>query len=401
MAQFFKGWPRESLAQFYIQNATPDFSLCGNYYRITDKDALYALLKGGKDGKIAEDIPQTDPSAPRHAMRPRRTPLRMILRDFVWRTGRWKSKSFYSFIDGFSPEAVILQAGHSVFMFRLAAEISESRNIPLIIYNSEGYYFNKKSFFLDAPRSSLYPVFHRRLQKSIRKALAQSEYCIYSCEKLERKYKEVFEHRSATIMMSAELCEYEEKTANIPPVVSYLGNLGIKRHESLIEISEIMQQINADWYLDVYGKITGADAFAILRSKGIRYHGFVPYETVAEAMRRSDILVHAESFDKKVSTNWEFGFSAKIADSLACGVPLLLYAPETFACCEYLIREAGAHTVTERSQLYTVFEKLFGDEAYRKQHISKARQLAQANHNSETNQKRFLDIIQEAVREYK
>ena len=48
LAGFFYDYPKDKLAQFYIQNATPDFEVCNNYFRVTDSEALSSFLKGKK-----------------------------------------------------------------------------------------------------------------------------------------------------------------------------------------------------------------------------------------------------------------------------------------------------------------------------------------------------------------
>ena len=37
------GWRSDKVAQFYIQDAYPDSSICENYFRVTDIDALKSI----------------------------------------------------------------------------------------------------------------------------------------------------------------------------------------------------------------------------------------------------------------------------------------------------------------------------------------------------------------------
>ena len=53
LGNFFTGWPKDRLAQFYIQNEIPDFDVCEQFFRVTDSEAMKALLKKCNGGEIA------------------------------------------------------------------------------------------------------------------------------------------------------------------------------------------------------------------------------------------------------------------------------------------------------------------------------------------------------------
>ena len=46
LGNFFIGWDKSCLAQFYIQNSEPDFDYCENFFRVTDRQALSAFKTG-------------------------------------------------------------------------------------------------------------------------------------------------------------------------------------------------------------------------------------------------------------------------------------------------------------------------------------------------------------------
>ena len=43
LKNFLVGWDSDKIAQFYLQNEAPDFSVCHNYYRVTDGQTLKAF----------------------------------------------------------------------------------------------------------------------------------------------------------------------------------------------------------------------------------------------------------------------------------------------------------------------------------------------------------------------
>ena len=47
MDTYFSGWPRDRIAQLYIQSEVPTDPLCANYFRFTDPDALKSIFSAG------------------------------------------------------------------------------------------------------------------------------------------------------------------------------------------------------------------------------------------------------------------------------------------------------------------------------------------------------------------
>lgn len=86
-------------------------------------------------------------------------------------------------------------------------------------------------------------------------------------------------------------------------------------------------------------------------------------------------------------------FSTKIADSLASGVPLLLFAPETFSETKYLLEAECAVVCTDSMQLKQAVETALNDKQRRLAVVSKAQKTAAQNHDSQKNQRKMYEII--------
>ena len=167
LKNFLIGWPKDKIAQFCIRFESPDFSACDNYYCVSDRDALNAfLLRGAKNGKKEildsneENIPPiTNKQVNRNAMS-------MYIRDIVWSSHRWQGKYFKKWVDEFSPELILFQAGDFGYLCRLAVNIAKERNIPIVIYNSEAYYFKNFDYLGSKGIAKLfYPLLRKRFCK--------------------------------------------------------------------------------------------------------------------------------------------------------------------------------------------------------------------------------------------
>lgn len=401
LRNFLLGWDPDKIAQFYIQNEEPDFTVCHNYYRVTDGQALNAFLKGAKAGGTVEaslgkeSVTVNNASAKKRS----RNPLSMLMREVVWVTGRWKNSDFEKWLNDYSPEVVLLQAGDSPFMMKLALAISKKRNIPLVIYNSEVYYFKDFDYFRTKGISHLlYPFFHSYYKYICNKTINLARYSIYNCEMIKEKYDEEFNLPSEVIYTATEAEYINEKADSNKFVVSYLGNLGVGRYEGLIEIANALQKISADYHLDVYGKIPNDTVKAAFENcKGIEYKGFISYEQVLDVMRKSNLLVHVENFSDFYRKDLQYAFSTKIADSLAMGVGFLLYAPPEVACSKYLKDNEAAFVVNNKDELFITLKNLAQNPESCRRYSKTARELAERNHNFTNNANRFQDVLKEVV----
>ena len=398
LQNFLEGWPKEKLAQFYIQNSLPDFSVCGNFFRVTDGQALRAFLGKGVSGGPVEETKSaslpgnTANGGKKHA----RTALTMLLREAVWNSRRWFGSEFQSWLDDFAPQVVLLQAGDCGFMFRLAEDIARQYGAKLVIYNSEAYYFKPFDYFRAKGAAHwAYPLFRSAFCRQFRRTISKAACSIYICERLREDYDREFSLPSEVIYTAtAQNPAVREQKERNGFAVSYLGNLGVGRHEPLVEIATALQEISPDLYLDIYGKIpndTVRQAFDAC--SGIRYKGFVSYEQVIEVMCSSDLLVHCENFSGFYREDLKYAFSTKIADSLASGTCFLLYAPTEMACTHYLATNETAWVATERKELQEILQLLMQNPQERARYLKQAAEVVARNHSLEKNAKRFQEIL--------
>lgn len=397
LGNFFLGWDKTCLAQFYIRNAKPDFEYCENFFRVTDAEALRAFKKGKCAGGIV--LPSTNTkeaeatvSKPQKAMR---TALTMLARDLVWRTGRWQSCGFWDWVKEFSPNIVLLQAGDCPFMYRLAVKVAKKQKAKLVIYNSEGYYFKKFDYFrAHGIAHLLYPLFRQSLKRALKKAYRRASHIVYLCDELKRSYDQKFSAPSTTVYTASDILARKAAPQNEVFTTAYCGNLGLERHLRLIEIAEALREISPELSLDVYGPTADEKVLADLAaSPAVRYHGRVSYEEVLKVLAQSDLILHTESFDPFYREDLKFAFSTKIADSLSSGTCFLLYAPENLACTKYLSEHEAAYVVTKKEDLPATLSLLVRDATAREKYISRALALAEKNHRAEKNEETFQSIL--------
>ncbi|MFA7020006.1 MAG: hypothetical protein WC215_00390 [Bacilli bacterium] len=392
---FVSSFANNEVANFYIHDEMPNLTTHTNFYRVTDREALSAYksripiegLIGKKDASQA-----LTSISKKSRQKTKKNPLTSLAREIIWNSAAWKAKSFEKWIDDFSPTHLLLQAGDAPFLFRLARKIAKKRNIPLIIYNSEDYYF-KEYNYMERKYSFLYPFFRHRLVNDMKKTIRKSSLCIYISEALMNHFIQAIPHRADYIMTSSSFSEENQvtRTKSKEEVnISYLGNFNLGRELPLIEIATLLNKRNLK--LHVYGNGNEETVEAIKQCSAIIYHGFATYDGVKEVMRQSSLLIHVEAFSDYAIKDLRFSFSTKIADSLSSRVPFLVYIPKELACNEYLKMAISDFVVNNPQDLESTLNN-FLDGKLQYPNGKLLDEVIEKNHSLVNNQNKFRNLL--------
>lgn len=399
LMNFLYGYDPEKIAQFYI-HGNPDFSVCKNYYCVSDKDALNAAKsikqykKSGKVENIAGNVIEVNNSE-LYTRRIKKNCRNFYLRYLVWNMYRWWNKDFDKFLNEFNPECVLLQAGDAPFMYAIARKISKKFKVPLVMYNSENYVLKKKMYSGANSKSLWHKLLKSALKEEYLKFMKEVSYCIYSTEHLERCYQEWYPHpRKSTYMyISASIAECgSSNNIEQPFTLLYCGNLGVGRVSALCSLADALNQVDESAKLVICGSFVNDDEKQMICDKdNVIYKGIIPYEQVAVEISRSSMVVHCENPDRL--ENLKNAFSTKIADSLACGKPFLVYALREYPFVQYLEENNCAHIAENSEDLKEVLHNCISDKEYLYQYVANAKSIVLKNHCTEINSKRFKELI--------
>lgn len=383
------GYPSHLLAQFYI-HGTRDNSLCQKYFNVSDKDALYAFL--GKKPK-KHPVSGIEKNAVFAKKKLRHSCKNMVLRDIVWMSFRWWTEDFSKFIENFAPDGVLFQAGDSPFMYAIALKISQTRKIPLIMYNSEGYVLKDKIYYSAKRYSPWNILLLRRLRRQYGLLMKYCSHCIYSTEELEKSYHHIYPHKNkSTIYISTDIKPQKNIKKSGPFTLSYCGNLGVGRFDALIEVADTLHTLNKNAKLIICANPPeGYNLDRLFKKPVVDYRGFVSYNEVLSITSSSDMVLHCEKTDRVIDL--KYAFSTKIADSLACGIPFLVYASKEYPFVKYLKKYNAAHIAENINELSAVLKKCMTDREYLIKPVENALSLADKNHNIIRNSKAFTEIL--------
>lgn len=399
LAGYFEAWKQEELAQFFVHSEVPTSHICENYFRITDKDIIKSIFTR-KCGTVftKENIEEREDSRIDQGLMKKvyqkaqkRTPLIYIARNFLWRIGHWKNKKFLEWIDEFDPEAIFFASGDYSFIYRIAFEIAEYKNIPLFpVCVDDFYLFNMNK------NTILGKLEHRLFMKQVRRVMNRSTALFTICDKMARDYEKLFEKRCYTLHTASSLSGMLPSPKRNK--ISYLGNLGFGRNATLVDIGRALRSLDIEGkpeYIDVYSAETDP---AVLRDltheNGIEFHGRISADEVKRVMAQSLAVIHTESFEAHYRKRVRYSVSTKIADSLMSGTCILAYGPEDVASMEYLIQNKAAIIATTSEELPQKLRTLLTDCTERKKIVACAQRLAAENHSETKNMNMIAEVME-------
>lgn len=397
IGNLFQGWPKERLAQFCISTIEPAFDICDNYYINTDKAALESFMHFAKVPRL--DINQCLNTEANTIIKSNKksfkTATKSLLRSIVWKN-RWNSKTFWDWIDSFSPDVVLLMNSDATFILDIATIVSKKRKIPLVMFNTEGFYFFKKDYYREERTidTLAFPIYQSIYKKHFEKTMKQVSFSIYCNSALQEDYVNKFGGNSIVLYTGSTL-EFDSSELHVEhPTFSYLGNFGFNRPKALVEVAEILQSIDSNYYLDVYGYVRQKEIVDIFEStKGIRYFGMISYDRVVEVMRKSTVLFHVEAQDEQYKESLKYGFSTKIADSIASGRCFVIYSSPEVAGAKY-IQETGAGWFADNANdLKRIICSILSDLNNREMVLTTAKRVASENHSVNHNCLKFQQAL--------
>lgn len=390
----------DEVSQFYIHSEVPtDNSVCQNYFRFTDIDAIKSILPVSERGRIfgKNEIEvnristRTDEGAigEVYQLGRKRTGLIYMLRNTLWKLGHWKTKKLKEWLKSANPDVILFASGDYAFMYDIARWVATYLKKPLVVSCVDDYYLsnaNAGTFWGN--------LYHKLFMKSVYNTMKTASYIFTICDTMQAEYTKLFHKKCYTLYTSAEgkeLILNEEATQ-----ISYIGNLGFDRYKQLINLGNALNKIGE--HVDIYSAEKRPEVLSELKqAPGIVFHGAIPSEEVLMVMENSVAVIHTESFAPKIKEKIRFSVSTKIAESLMYGPCLIAYGPEGIASIDYLKENKAAYVITRPEDLESGLTEILTNRDLREQIVRNARALAVKNHNAEVNPKKVRRWLEDIV----
>jgi len=398
MGELLLHYPTDRLAELYTNDRPLDMIDC-SYFLLSDAMLLEHVKRLKKPGEERHYVEEATAGFDSRSS-VRKNPFTCLLRDWLWRSGHWKSEKLWNWLDAFHPDIVLLQPVDMPYLFDLARKIAKREHAKLVLYNCEEFYFKKKNYLKGNGCGWLYPSWHHRIKKSLQKAIEFSTLDIHFTETLKERYDQVFPKKwSDVIYSSSDWTPVEYRPNNDKVHIVFFGGFSSGRYQSLEELAHTLKDLGQDYVFDVYGPNEPDEGFqAFIHNPNLVFHGQVPYDEVKSTAYKADLLIHVTGFDPALVKESPSQFSTKIADCISSGIPFLVYAPKGYGFIQYLQQNNAAFVATSRDELKAILQRFFADKDYRSSYLSGAKTLSAKNHQSALNEKKLQYLLEEVVK---
>ncbi len=335
---FFK-FSSEELCQLYLsENEVPDFSVCKNYFQITDKEILRSFfsLKSNVGKVVTKEIfrHQKQGNLQKKIKPTRINDLRTIIRNLLWKSARWNSDKLQEWIRDQNPSCIFFVGGNYTFSHQIARIISSESNIPLITYFTDDYIIN--------------PIYKRIIEKiykyylirSFKKTVLESKLVFCIGEMMAQAYTEYFNRKFEPIMNcveSSKIKNYNQVYSSNIIRISYFGGLHLKRSKSIISFSKCLKKINdidetlkIEVYVYTFSEVEKKmkDEFS---KNNVQLQKPVKGLDYEQAISESNLLLHVESDDPIVKSYTKLSVSTKLPEYFISYRPVIGFGPSDVA----------------------------------------------------------------------
>ncbi len=405
LKSYFSDFSNTEVFQFYIHPQIPtDTSVCKNYYRFTDIDALCSIFRFKKRGTVYNEANidvHNDNLYEKSVIVDMAykkggtvSPFKHIVRECVWKMGYWFTSDLKKWIDDISPDVVFFASGNYSFMYDVVLKISDYLNVPIIMSCYDDYYI------YDENEGKLFSgLVHKRLLKKAKQVFQKSIFATTVCEEMAISYEKKFNIPCKVLYTG--VTKTNSKIDFFGNKLCFFGNVSLNRYKQLVKMGRALLDLKRNdepKMIDVYSAEKSPEIIQQLcPENGIRFHGLISSDEVEKIMDNCLAVIHTESFESKLKNRVRFSISTKISDSLVKGPCLIAYGPRGIASIDYLAKNNAAYIIDSSDDLKNKLNTIIENEQLRKEIIMNARKIANKNHDLTRNAKQLRCWIENCV----
>ena len=252
MTNWFKDFSDVEIWTISGSGQMPDNQCCSHYFMISENEMIKSLItrkRAGKyvvlDSKNTMKMPsdKCDVSDNKKIKRIFSGEPARLMRDFVWRYGKYDLKALRQFISSFNPDIVFSQRRGSVKMCRLEYTISQLTDAPIVAYTGDDEYsLRQKSYS---------PVFWIRrfwTRAWLKKMIPQYKLFYSQSDRQMKEFQKEFGVKTKFLVKCGTFDENKiHQNVNQPIQVVYAGKLYCNRWKTLKMLAEAIGKVNNDY----------------------------------------------------------------------------------------------------------------------------------------------------------
>ena len=399
----FKYYDPERVAQIYTKSDLPNTDVCHSFFQISENAVIRSVYKRRPVGKRVANGAEADESEARAIdaekalyakAHKKKSWLMTLAREFVWMLGKWKTRALDEFIEEEAPDVYFVPIYPVVYMGWIQLHILKKHPRPYVCYLADDNYTYKPC------GGNLFAYIHRAMLRKVVRKLAKNCTEMFTITETEARETDLCFGTHSVVLTKGidfEGREFTEKEVSSPIRMVYTGNLLIGRAASLVEISKAMANINKDGEnvtFEIYSAtVPDEKTLEYLNSNGCHFRGRVPKSEVDGIQEAADVVVFAESLEKKHRMDARLSFSTKLTDYFKNGKCIFAIGDKDIAPIIYLRDNDCAVIANEYAEIEERLRSIIDEPLRIKEYARKAYECGMKNHNAKDIEKIFVDAF--------
>ena len=406
LMDIFRCWNPEQLALVYTRADLPNTEVCHRYFQISESQVLKSVLKPWmKVGHEVKNTPSKNSAeiSAEHARyasaHKKSSSLLPLLREMVWKLGRWKTPALRKFVEDFNPDIVFVPIYPTVYMGWIQKYIIRLTGKPTVCYLADDNYS------YDSCNGILSYLHRFWLRQQVGSLARGSKQMFVIVDKEKEDTDSRFGTNSVILTKSLDFTgkSYQPHTPNSPLKFVYTGSMIIGRDRTLAMLAETLNKANEETgsikaELYIYSQTEPKeDIFGHINRGASHFCGQISRDEVQEVQREADVVVFAEALSGKESNAAKLSFSTKITDYLSNGKCILAIGKEDIAPIDYFRRNDSALIATSAEEIEKRVREIISKTDLTDKYGRKAFDCAVRNHERDMMNERFINTMKKAV----
>lgn len=396
-SNIFNGIENLKIANICCQQGKSSNNIVEYCFQISEKSQLLAIFQKKKSGYLEKNI-LIDSQSPNNNSSIPRLQIFFIIRELIWKIGKWKSKEIKDFICNFQPDLIFVQMPDKLYIYNIALYVQQIAKCPMVGYAWDDIY-TLKQFSL----SVLFWIDKFFKRKSIRNFVKHCKQIYVISEMQKEQYSKML-HINCKILHKGYDCAVKPSinlsNHNSVYQLLYTGNIGDDRWKSLFLLGKAIEQFNGKdkkFILSIYTatpiNMRMRKSFESLSSVFIK--GKVNQITVNELQKKADILVHVEPFTMRGKLKSRLSFSTKLVDYFYQKKCILCIGSTESASIEYLAKNNAAIVAESKDMIIEKLKLIYDNYNLINIYAKNAYNLGIKNHNIKNIQTHLINDFKE------
>lgn len=391
------------VANICIRDEIPDSPVCSRYFNISENKIIKSVfnrkIKTGLEidalHPTASDNTDLDEHNTRYQkMTVKRRYSMLMLREIIWKFGRWKTKELDDYLDDFRPDIILHSMEGYIHLNRIIEYAIKRTGAQAVGYIWDDNFTYKQHRNLGY---KIYRFFQRRSLKRLSRKTAE----FLAISPFTKSEADKFFHINCHVLTKplSRIPTVTEYNGTLPIRMIYTGNLLIGRDRSLVRLCKALNEVNSKQNmicLDVYTKTILPDSvLAELQNSYCHIHKPIPQAEALEKQNEADVLLLLEDIDGKDAKVARLSFSTKITDYLSTGKCIFAVGNCDTAPMQYFIENKAAIVCDTDEKILLGLNQL-KNTCTLNEYAQNACEAGKKNHDPESIRKLLFQVINNA-----